>query len=130
LYKAGIARLFRESSALVRRALGVAPCTAMARARGALARELPSRARHSPQPTSRSARIMNSQRILGALLLAGGIALLFLGLHATDSVAESVKEGVTGRYTDKTTLYIVGGAALTVVGAALAFFGIGRSSHV
>ena len=57
------------------------------------------------------------------MLLAGGVVLLYLGLSATDSLTESVKEGVTGRYTDKTTWFIVGGSAAALAGIALTFFG-------
>jgi hypothetical protein len=32
-----------------------------------------------------------------------------MGLQATDSIGEKIHEGVTGRYTDSTTWYIVGG---------------------
>ena len=71
---------------------------------------------------------MSQQRILGLVLLVGGGVLLYFGLHATDSVAERVKEGVTGNYTDKTTWYIVGGAAAALAGVALSFFG-GRSAR-
>ena len=69
---------------------------------------------------------MSTQRILGIVLLVGGLALLYFGLHATESVGESVKEGLTGKYTDKTTWQIILGAAAAVVGLAMAFFGGGR----
>lgn len=69
---------------------------------------------------------MNSQRVLGLVLLGIGVILLIFGLNATESFADSVKEGVTGRYTDKTMWYIVGGAAAAIGGLALAFFGGGR----
>lgn len=63
------------------------------------------------------------QRIIGAVLLAVGVVLLVMGLNATHSVGEKVLEGVTGRYSDHTTWYILGGIAALVGGAALAFFG-------
>jgi len=65
---------------------------------------------------------MGPNRILGVILLVAGVILLYFGLRATDSVGESIKEGLTGKYTDKTTWYIVGGAAAAVVGGLLAFF--------
>ena len=64
---------------------------------------------------------MSSQRILGLVLLAIGIVLLIFGLNATDSVADSVSEGFTGKYTDETMWYLLGGGALIVVGGAIAF---------
>ena len=70
---------------------------------------------------------MSQQRVLGLILLAAGVVFLYLGLKATDSVAESVKEGVTGKYTDRTTWYLVGGAAAALAGAGLTFFG-GRNA--
>lgn len=69
---------------------------------------------------------MHSQRILGLVLLVVGVILLLFGLNASDSVTDSVKEGLTGRYTDKTMWYIIGGAGLSMGGAALALFGGGR----
>ncbi len=69
-----------------------------------------------------------SPRILGIMLLVAGLALLAFGLNATDSVTDSVKEGFTGRYTDKTMWYLIGGGALAVGGAVLAMRGGGKSS--
>ncbi len=62
-------------------------------------------------------------RILGIVLLVVGLIVIGFGLNATDSVADSVKENFTGRYTDKTMWYLVGGAALAVTGAALSLKG-------
>jgi hypothetical protein len=70
---------------------------------------------------------MSSQRILGVVLLAVGIGLLIFGLNATDSFSEKVTEGVTGKYTDETTWFILGGIALSLVGGALALVGGGRT---
>ena len=65
---------------------------------------------------------------MGLAILIGGIVLLVMGLNASESVAESVHESVTGRYTDTTTWYIVGGIAGIIVGGGLAMFG-GRLSR-
>jgi hypothetical protein len=72
---------------------------------------------------------MSSQRIFGLILLVVGALLLLLGLNATDSVTESVKEGVTGRYTETTTWYLVGGGAMALLGLALTVFGGGGRVH-
>ena len=69
---------------------------------------------------------MNPQRIFGLLLLVVGLVLLFFGLNATDSVADTLSEGFTGKYTDKTMWYIVGGAAMGLVGLGLLVAGRGR----
>ena len=72
---------------------------------------------------------MNSQRILGLAMLVAGIALLVFGLNATDSVTESVKEGLTGTYTDRTTWYLIGGAAMAVLGLGLGAIGGRRAAR-
>ena len=66
---------------------------------------------------------MSNQRILGVLLLVIGLVLLYLGLRATDTVRESIAEGVTGTFTDRTTWYLVGGAAAAIVGGLLSLSG-------
>jgi hypothetical protein len=66
-----------------------------------------------------------SMRVLGVVLLLVGLILLGFGLNATESVADTVSEGLTGRYTDRTMWYIIGGSALAVGGVALLAFGRG-----
>lgn len=66
-------------------------------------------------------------RILGIVLLVVGLILVAFGLNASDSVRDSVKEGLTGRYTDKTMWYLIGGAALAVLGGGVALMGRGRT---
>ena len=72
---------------------------------------------------------MNGKRLLGVLLLVVGVALLFVGLNATDSIGDQVSQVFRGRFTDRTTWYIVGGLALAVVGRLMAMFGA-RRRHV
>jgi hypothetical protein len=68
-----------------------------------------------------------SNRTLGIVFLVVGVLLVAFGLNSTESVADSVSEGVTGRFTDKTMWYLLGGGALAVAGAAMTFLG-GRKS--
>jgi len=68
---------------------------------------------------------MSATRLLGIILMVVGVILLYFGLRATDSVSESVTEGLTGKYTDETTWFIVGGAVAVVAGGVLAFFSRG-----
>ena len=70
---------------------------------------------------------MNSQKLLGVILLVVGVVLFVFGLNATDSLADSISEGVTGKYTDKTTWFIIGGLAAALVGGALALFSGGKT---
>lgn len=62
---------------------------------------------------------MTPQRLAGIALLVIGIILLIVGLSSSDSVADQVSETFTGRFTDKTMWYILGGAAMAVVGVIL-----------
>jgi Mn2+/Fe2+ NRAMP family transporter len=66
---------------------------------------------------------MSTQRIFGLVILAAGITVLVIGLNATDSLGERVRDGFTGHYSDKTTWFIVGGICGIVVGVGLAWFG-------
>jgi len=70
---------------------------------------------------------MSSQRVLGIVLLVAGCLLLAIGLNATDSVGESVREGLIGNYSDKTMWFIVGGSVMVVVGGAATLLGGGRT---
>lgn len=65
---------------------------------------------------------MNITSILGIVLLAIGIVLLGFGINSSQAVTEKVIEGVSGRYSENTMWYIIGGIALIIGGGALAFF--------
>ncbi len=68
---------------------------------------------------------MNAMRLVGVVLLVAGLVLLYFGFSARESLADQVSETLTGRYTDETMWYLIGGAVLSAVGAALALFGKG-----
>jgi hypothetical protein len=69
---------------------------------------------------------MSTQTIAGIALLVIGLGLLYFGWQSTEGLGEQAHEMVTGRYTDETTWYLIGGAALAVIGALLAVFGAKR----
>lgn len=71
--------------------------------------------------------IMTPQRIAGIVLLVLGVVLLIFGLNSSNSVVDQVSEGVTGRYTDTTMWYIIGGIVLGLVGLVLTLMGAKRS---
>jgi len=66
---------------------------------------------------------MSPQRILGVVLLVAGVILLIVGMNASHSVADQVSTTFTGRFTQATTWYIVGGIALALLGLFTALFG-------
>ncbi len=67
---------------------------------------------------------MNSTRIIGVALLAAGIAALVVGMNASHSFADSVSNTFTGRFTQTTTWYIIGGIAAGVVGLLMVLLGV------
>lgn len=71
---------------------------------------------------------MNSQRILGLAVLVIGVALLIVGLNASHSIADQVSDTFTGRFTQATTWYIIGGIGAGALGLLMLAFG-GRGSR-
>lgn len=66
---------------------------------------------------------MSTNRIIGIALIIIGAGLLFFGIQATGSLTEDVHETLTGRFTDQTTWYLVGGGAALVVGLIMTLRG-------
>jgi uncharacterized protein YjeT (DUF2065 family) len=66
---------------------------------------------------------MGNKKIIGIVLLAVGIVLLYFGIQATDAPLEEARETFTGDYSDQTMLYLIGGAAAAVGGLALLLMG-------
>lgn len=62
---------------------------------------------------------MNPQRILGIALFAVGLVFLFVGMNSSRSAADQFSNTVTGRFTDNTMWYIVGGISTGVAGLIL-----------
>ncbi|MBS0647591.1 MAG: DUF3185 family protein [Verrucomicrobia bacterium] len=62
---------------------------------------------------------MNFSRILGTILILIGIALLVLGIVATQQTGQQVMEEVTGHFSNRTVWYIIGGIALMAGGFAV-----------
>lgn len=66
---------------------------------------------------------MNPQRIIGIALLAVGVVLLVIGMNSSHSAVDQLSNTFTGRFTDNTTWYIVGGIGVGIAGLALMFSG-------
>lgn len=62
---------------------------------------------------------MNPQRIVGIVLIVVGVILFIMGMNASDSIADKVSDTFTGKFTDKTTWYIVGGIGTALLGLLL-----------
>ena len=67
---------------------------------------------------------MSPQRIVGIVLLVGGIALLIVGMNASHSAADQISNTFTGRFTHETAWYIFGGGAAALFGLLLVLFGM------
>lgn len=59
------------------------------------------------------------RRLLGIVLLVAGVLLLFFGWQASESMADQMQEMFTGRYSEQTMWYLIGGAASAAGGAFL-----------
>jgi hypothetical protein len=68
---------------------------------------------------------MSSQRILGIVLLVVGVGVLIYGVNASHSVADRVSNTFTGRFTEATTWYIIGGAGAGLLGLLMTALGGG-----
>jgi hypothetical protein len=66
---------------------------------------------------------MSPARILGIVLLVAGFVALFFGWQSTGSLVDQTHEALTGRYTDQTTWYFIGGGAAVVAGLLLTLLG-------
>ena len=72
---------------------------------------------------------MNAQRLVGIVLLVIGVTLVIVGINSSHSVADQVSNTFTGRFTDATVWYIVGGIASGVLGLLLLLVGLrGKSA--
>ena len=69
---------------------------------------------------------MTTQRLIGVVLLVVGVALIIIGVNASNSMADQVSETFTGKFTKSTTWYLVGGVAAGITGLMMLMFGMKR----
>lgn len=69
---------------------------------------------------------MHWSRIIGIALLAGGAIMLYMGWTASGSLTEEIHETVTGRFTEETRNYLIGGGVAAAVGLVMLLFGARR----
>ena len=65
---------------------------------------------------------METKKIVGLVLIILGVVLLYFGVQASDAPLEQARESLTGDYSDRTMLYLIGGAVSAIAGVALFFF--------
>ena len=71
---------------------------------------------------------MNTQRIVGVVLLVVGLILLGVGMNASHSLADQVSNTFMGRFTQATTWYIVGGIASALLGVLMVLVDLRRKT--
>jgi hypothetical protein len=59
---------------------------------------------------------MNSSKLIGVGLLVLGGILLYFGINATNAPMEELGEAFTGKYSDGTMMYLVGGGIAAAAG--------------
>ena len=64
---------------------------------------------------------MNQNKMLGIVLLVVGAIALYFGFNATNAPMEEVTEAFTGKYSDQTMLYLIGGAVAGIAGLVVLF---------
>jgi len=64
---------------------------------------------------------MNQNKMLGIVLLVVGAIALYFGFNATNAPMEEVTEAFTGKYSDQTMLYLIGGAVAGIAGLVMLF---------
>lgn len=62
---------------------------------------------------------MSLSRILGIILLVVGMVCLVFGISSSHAVVDKVAVAATGRFTQLTILYIIGGLTMLLGGGAL-----------
>jgi hypothetical protein len=62
-------------------------------------------------------------RVFGLIAFSLGVVLLLFGINSSQVFFERFLEKLTGRYSEETMWYLIGGITSIIVGAALAIFG-------
>lgn len=62
---------------------------------------------------------MSISKMLGIIILVVGIVCLWFGVHSSNAPVDQLTEAVTGRFTQHTMWYIIGGIIMIIGGGAL-----------
>ena len=63
--------------------------------------------------------MVKTNKIIGMALLVLGGVLIYFGINATEAPMEQLAESVTGKYSDETMYYLIGGGISAVLGLVL-----------
>ena len=63
---------------------------------------------------------MSGRRVIGIVLAAVGVVLLYFGITASDSLVDQASKTFTGRFTEQTMIYIILGVVALVGGGLTA----------
>lgn len=64
---------------------------------------------------------MKPGRLIGLVLVAAGGVMFYFGINATGSPVEELSRTLTGRYSEETMIYLVGGGVAAVAGLVMLF---------
>lgn len=62
---------------------------------------------------------MKPEQFAGIALLVLGLILIYFGFQATESVGEQIHESITGRYSETTMWYLIGGTLSSILGIGI-----------
>ena len=66
---------------------------------------------------------MKASQMVGIVVLVLGAVLLGFAYQSSNAPLDQISSAVTGRYTDQTMWYLIGGIGLAVAGGLLTIFG-------
>jgi hypothetical protein len=66
---------------------------------------------------------MKDTKLIGLICIVAGAILLYFGWQSSQSIGDQLTESLTGRFTDDTLLFIIGGAVALVAGLYLSLRG-------
>ena len=66
---------------------------------------------------------MKSGQITGIVVFAIGLVLLYFAYNASNAPVDQITNAVTGRFTNQTMWYLIGGIAAAIGGGLLFLFG-------
>jgi hypothetical protein len=59
---------------------------------------------------------MKPKKIIGLILLVGGLVLLYFGYQSSQGIDDQVSRALTGRFTDNTVVFYAVGAISAILG--------------